>query len=105
MLALVRGYARSGKPFDGSIHRALSKTVVDEQQEPGTSFYQLHPVSVAPLRKALFAMLNDNDPHIAALAEECLGNIDFLRDYMGPAESEPRHPDIASGRPWPRAAE
>jgi hypothetical protein len=105
VLALVRGYARSGKPFDGSIYRVLRKAVVDEQQEPGTSLCHLRPVSAAPLRKALFAMLDDDDPHIAALAEECLANIDNLRDDMGPAESEPRHPDIASGRPWPRVPE
>ena len=66
--------------------------------------YNMLPVSIASLRKTLLAMLDDGDTRVAALAEECLVNIDYLRDYWGPAESEPRHPDIASGRPWPRAA-
>jgi hypothetical protein len=56
------------------------------------------------LRKTLFAMLQDDDQRIAALAEESLAQIDSLRDDLGPAESEPRHPAIASGRPWPRMA-
>jgi hypothetical protein len=32
-----------------------------------------------------------------ALAIACLSAIDELRDDYGPAESEPRHPDIDSG--------
>jgi hypothetical protein len=43
-------------------------------------------------------------PHEAALAAPCLTAIDELRDEYGPAESEPRHPDIETGRPWPLEA-
>ena len=34
-------------------------------------------------------------------AARCLNYIDKLRDEYGAPESEPRHPDITSGRPWP----
>jgi len=35
------------------------------------------------------------------LAAQCLNAIDELRLDYGALESEPRHPDISSGRPWP----
>jgi hypothetical protein len=106
VLALVRGYARSGKHFDGSMHRALQHTAMDERPvSESSNAYNLHPISIALLRRELLAMLDDGNARIEALAEECLANIDYLRDYYGPAELEPRHPDIASGRPWPRVAE
>jgi hypothetical protein len=38
------------------------------------------------------------------LAAACLTAIDELRDDYGPAESEPHHPNIDAGRPWPLAA-
>jgi hypothetical protein len=105
VLALIRGYARAGKSFSGSMHQALEHTAIDHQPvSESSSMYNMHPVSIASLRKTLLAMLDDGDTRVAALAEECLVNIDYLRDYWGPAESEPRHPDIASGRPWPRPA-
>jgi len=37
----------------------------------------------------------------AKLAKDALNAIDELRDEYGAPESEPRHPDIESGRPWP----
>ena len=102
VLALVRGYARAGKRFDGSMHQALQHTAIEEHPIPGSNAYNLHPVSIAPLRKELFAMMNGADAGVAAMAEACLSHIDYLRDQWGPVESEPRHPDIESGRPWPR---
>ena len=45
-----------------------------------------------------------NDTAAAKLAEECLIAIDEFRDDYGQAESEPRHPDIDSGIPWPLVA-
>jgi len=43
---------------------------------------------------------------VGAAAVLLLGSkrIDELRDEYGPAESEPRHPDVETGRPWPSAA-
>jgi hypothetical protein len=34
-------------------------------------------------------------------AARCLKLIDKLRDEYGAPESEPRHPDLASGKQWP----
>jgi hypothetical protein len=66
-----------------------------EPVEGWSGAYEYPPVAIAKLRKDLFAM---------ALAEVCLSVVDQLRDEHGSVASEPRHPDIASGRPWPLAA-
>jgi hypothetical protein len=55
------------------------------------------------LRARLFAMLPTNNPR-ARLAEQCLIAIEEHRDYYGRVNNEPRHPDIATGRPWPLEA-
>lgn len=34
-------------------------------------------------------------------ATRCLNLMDKLRDEYGAPESEPRHPDLASGKQWP----
>jgi hypothetical protein len=104
VMTLLRGYARAGKPFDGSLYWALKHTAVERHRIGESNSYNLHPVSIAPLRRELFALMHGNDPQIAALARECLISIDDIRDQYGAAESEPRHPDVASGKSWPREA-
>ena len=61
--------------------------------------YDIVPVPAAELRRKLLAMTGSggkDDP-----AARCLNLIDKLRDEYGAPESEPRHPHLASGRPWP----
>jgi hypothetical protein len=48
---------------------------------------------------AAFCLITARAPE-AELARACLNAIDKLRDEHGPAEAEPRHPDIESGLPW-----
>lgn len=104
VMTLLRGYARAGRPFDGSLYRALEHAAVEHHRIGESNAYSLHPVSIAPLRRELFAMMHGTDLKLASLARECLLTIDDIRDHFGAAESEPRHPDIASGKPWPREA-
>ena len=104
VLALVRGYARTGKRFDGSLHQALQHTAVEHHAIAGSNAVNLHPVSIAPLRKELFAMMHGDDAKLAEVAREALVNIDFIRDHYGAVESEPRHPDVTHGKPWPPEA-
>jgi hypothetical protein len=104
VLALVRGYARNAKRFDGLIHAALENVALDKRPATGwVGAYELHPVPISALRKEFFRML-EGTPHEAALGAACLIAIDELRDEYGPAEFESRHPDVESGRPWPLAA-
>jgi hypothetical protein len=61
--------------------------------------YDVVPVPAVELRKGLLVMTTSggaDDP-----AARCLNLIDKIRDRYGAPESEPRHPDLASGRPWP----
>ena len=61
--------------------------------------YSLVPVPAAELRQKLLAMTKDGGPGDAAA--RCLNAIERVRDEYGRPETEPRHPDIASGKAWP----
>ena len=65
----------------------------------GRGLYHVVPLAVAELRKTLLSMTTDGSP--ADAAARCLTLIDEIRDDYGIPESEPRHPDLASGKTWP----
>ena len=44
-------------------------------------------------------MTTDGGPHDSAA--RVLREIDWVRDESGASEGEPRHPDLATGKPWP----
>ena len=101
VLLLVRKHATQGKSFSGDLQRAIEHAAVGKRPSAewaGAS--ETFTAAVPKLRKALFAM-SGADTAQGRLAKECLIAIDEIRDAYGPAESEPRHPDIDSGRPWP----
>lgn len=77
------------------------ETVVTEHvpAENWKGAYNVVPVPVGELRRQLLAMTTDGGPTDAAAA--CLNHIDEIRDEYGTPDSEPRHPDLASGKPWP----
>ena len=57
------------------------------------------PVAATELRRKLLALTTDGGQ--ADAAARVLREIDRLRDEFGAPEDEPRHPDLASGKPWP----
>ena len=61
--------------------------------------YNVVPVPAVELRRKLLAMTTDDGPTDAAA--RCLNQIDKIRDEYGAPDSEPRHPDLASGKRWP----
>jgi hypothetical protein len=61
--------------------------------------YEVVPVPAVELRRKLLAMTTDGGPTDAAA--RCLNQIDKIRDEHGTPDSEPRHPDLASDKPWP----
>lgn len=61
--------------------------------------YNVVSVPAVKLRQELLAMTMDGGPTDAAA--RCLIAIDVIRDEHGTPLSEPRHPDLASGKPWP----
>ena len=54
------------------------------------------------LRRELFKMVVSDNAAESQLAAECLTAIDQIRDDYGHVDSEPRHPDITTGVPWPQ---
>jgi hypothetical protein len=61
--------------------------------------FEVLPVAATELRQKLLAMTTDGGPHDSAA--RVLREIDRIRDENGAPEDEPRHPDLASGKPWP----
>ncbi|WP_255369625.1 NACHT domain-containing NTPase [Nitrosovibrio sp. Nv17] len=98
VLMLIDFEMKTGRSFMTwrSIQSAVTEHVPAENWE---GVYNVVPVPAIELRRKLLAMTGrggkDNP------AARCLNLIDKLRDDFGAPESEPRHPDLASGRSWP----
>ena len=106
VMILVRGYAAHDKPLDGTLHTAIRHVTVGERPSANwAGASELFSVPAPELRKKLFGMVHGDaaEARLAGsrLAAGCLTSIDEIRDDYGEAESEPRHPDIKTGRPWP----
>lgn len=103
LLLLIHSYAMQAKP--ASYLRSAIEHIAEGKRQIADwgGAYEVFSVPVPELRKRLFEMTHDDTPE-AKYAAACLTIIDELRDENGPAESEPRHPDIDSGRPWPLEA-
>jgi hypothetical protein len=102
VLLVVRVAAAAGRDFPRTdLYSALRRLMTEER--PSTFMHgahELHPVPVSGLRKALFEMTMAGGA-VAALARRTLIEIDVMRDDYGWESSDRRHPDIASGMPWP----
>jgi hypothetical protein len=79
-----------------TIQGAVTEHVPSEQ---GLGVFDVRPVVATELRRKLLAMTTDGGPHDAAA--RVLREIDRVRDENGAPEDEPRHPDLASDKPWP----
>ena len=76
-----------------------SAVTVHVASEDWRGAFDVVPVPATALRSELLSLTTDggrDDP-----AGRCLTEIDKIRDRYGAPETEPRHPDLASGRPWP----
>jgi hypothetical protein len=98
LLLLIRIEIEHKRSF---ISRRTVESVVTEQvpSEDWKGAYDVLPVSAAELRRKLLAMTTDGGSTDAAA--RCLNQIDKIRDDYDVLEFEPRHPDLASGKPWP----
>lgn len=98
VLLLVRVQMAACSPFTD--YRAVERVVTE--RVPSTLWsgtFEVIPAAAGELRRTLLAMSTDGGPGDAAA--QCLRIIDAIRDRHGMAEQEPRHPDLASGKPWP----
>ena len=80
----------------GTIENVVTEHVPSESWK-GT--YNIVPVPAGELRRKLLAMATADSLTDAAV--RCLNQIDEVRDEYGAPDSEPRHPDLASGKRWP----
>jgi hypothetical protein len=104
ILAIIRSLAAKKQPYDGRLAQVIEKLAIG--QRPVTDWpgaFERFSVPLVEFRKELFAMMQAGGAE-ADLAEVCLNKIEKLRDEHGRISDEPRHPDIASGSPWPREA-
>jgi hypothetical protein len=98
LLLLVRCEIDQKRSFTSwrTIESVVTQHVPSESWEGA---YEVVGVPATELRRKLLAMTTDggaNDP-----AARCLNLIDKLRDERGRPETEPRHPDLGSGKTWP----
>lgn len=94
----------SSTPVPRPLSEAIEHRV--EQRKPIRGFASARtivPAAATTIRRRLFEMIH-NDPKRQGTAKRVLNFIDRLRDEFGWPEDEPRHPDIASGLPWPPEA-
>jgi hypothetical protein len=83
------------------ISRRTIENVVTEHvpSENWKGAYNIVPAPASELRRKLLAMPTADSP--TGTAARCLNQIDEIRDEYGAPDSEPRHPDLASGKRWP----
>ena len=98
LLLLVELENKLQRPFISwrTIERAVTAHVPSEHWR---GEFDVLPVAATELRRRLLAMTADGGPHDSAA--RVLRKIDRVRDETGAPEGEPRHPDFASGKPWP----
>lgn len=98
LLLLVKIEIERQRSFISS--RTIEKVVTEQvPSENWKDAYEVVSVPAVELRRNLLAMTRDGGP--ADAAARCLSEIDEIRDRYGTPDSEPRHPDLASGKPWP----
>ena len=98
LLLLVRFEKELKRAFVG--WKTVELVVTEDVPAEGwTGAYNIVPVPAGALRQKLFALTTDGGPKDAAA--RWLRQVDEHRDEHGMPEAEPRHPDLASGKPWP----
>lgn len=103
VLLLIRHEASKNKGFQSTaISRALRNVFVGHTPIEPAEMQSLCSIPEPGLRKYLFDLVINGDATEARLASQCLRTIEELRDHYGDVESEPRHPDITAGVPWPK---
>lgn len=78
----------------------IEKIVTESRpSEDWNGAHEVVPIPAVELRRKLVAMTTDGGS--TDVAARWLNLIDKIRDEYGAPDSEPRHPDLTSGKPWP----
>ena len=102
VLLTRQGAARNKYFRPTTLFKALRNVLVEQMSIDPSGMQELHNLPAARLRKDLFGLVVNGSFEEARLATECLCAIDEIRDEYGYVDSEPRHPNIATGVPWPK---
>ena len=87
LFSSIEGLATEKQPVDGN-----------------DSSYHMKPFDITSVRKKLFQYASSDTP-LSNIANDILNEIDRVRDEYGHPSSEPRHPDINSGKAFPLDAQ
>jgi hypothetical protein len=102
VMLLVGSHSANGRAFSGTLESAIENLAVERRPlSDWAGVYEQISAPVQSLRRLLFELSRTATGGEATLALACLVHIDELRDRHGVASGEPRHPDIATGAPWP----
>ena len=102
VLLLTHESAARGKHLRTTLYNALHHVLVGQTPIESSGMQQLYSLPAPELRKDLFTMVVNGNDAESRLATECLTLIDEIRDDYGHMDAEPRHPDIATGVPYPQ---
>lgn len=103
VMLMVRKNAAEGFLFQKAIfERALDHVLTERVTIESSGWHEVYGVPVPELRRDLFDMVINGTSSESQIATECLNIIDEIRDHYGDVESEPRHPNIETGIPWPQ---
>jgi len=80
--------------------RGASELAIKRVPIEGSNSYEEYPDDLTELRKDLFALAHTKGPP-AKLAYRILLLIEDQREHYGRPPTEPRHPDVRSGKSWP----
>jgi hypothetical protein len=83
-----------------SVDRGLETLFMERRPYGGAGSFVFVPRNAAQVRAKLFQMVL-NDPARRQTAFSILGQVEVWRIEHGRPNSEPRHPMIESGEPWP----
>jgi hypothetical protein len=102
IMLLVRDYGGQKTNIRQTVlYEALRHSLTGQRASPHfRGMQEIFGIPSPELRKKLFALVPERGS-LSELAIDCLNAIDDIREHYGEAESEPRHPDITTGRPWP----
>ena len=103
ILLLIRDGAAKNNPFGATkLHAALRHLLIGETPSESDAVHELHSLPAPALRRDLFEIVVGGSEAESRLAAESLSVVDEFRDCYGRVDSEPRHPNIAKGVPWPK---
>lgn len=101
LLITREGAVRDKHLRSTTLYTALQKMLIGQRPVESSRMQQLYNLPVPELRKTFFDMVVNGNASESRLATECLNAIDEIRNNFDLVDAEPRHPDIATGVPWP----